>query len=141
MDHRHGFLYSLDEKLEHSKKKPAFLHPSNRWTSVLTVIENNKAQNQAWGPWTLRSVRKIKILSFLFGLTVTVLIMASYIMTRDQKRLFLTPSPYHLTVESHPAQVSLNLSFTADYTVVREVVRSIVAKVDFSHRRVPDLEQ
>ncbi|KAI2654287.1 Carbohydrate sulfotransferase 15 [Labeo rohita] len=141
MDHRHGFLYGLDEKLEHSKKKPAFLHPSNRWTNVLTVIENNKAQHQAWGPWTLGSVRKIKILSFLFGLTVTVLIMASYIMTKDQKGLFLTPSPYHLTVESHPAQLSLNLSFTADYTVVREVVRSIVAKVDFSHRRVPDLEQ
>lgn len=135
MDHRHGFLNGLDEK------KPAFLHPSGRWTGVLTVIENNRAQHQAWGLWTLRSVRKIKILSFLFGLMVTVLIMASYILTRDQKGLFLTPSPYHLTVESHPAQLPLNLSFTTDYTVVREVVRSIVAKVDFSQRRVPDLRQ
>ncbi|XP_059376185.1 carbohydrate sulfotransferase 15 [Carassius carassius] len=135
MDHRHGFLNGLDEK------KPVFLHPSNRWTGVLTIIENNRAQHQTWGPWTLRSVRKIKILSFLFGLMVTVVIMASYILTRDQKGLFLTPSPYHLTVESHPAQLPLNLSFATDYTVVREVVRSIVARVDFSQRRVPDLRE
>uniref|UniRef100_A0A671RQU1 Carbohydrate (N-acetylgalactosamine 4-sulfate 6-O) sulfotransferase 15 n=1 Tax=Sinocyclocheilus anshuiensis TaxID=1608454 RepID=A0A671RQU1_9TELE len=115
MDHRHGFLNGLDEKLEYSKNKPAFLHPSSRWTSVLTV-NNNRAQHRAWGLWTLGSVRKIKILSFLFGLMVTVLIMASYILTRDQKGLYLTPSPYHLTIESHPAQLPLNLSFATDYT-------------------------
>lgn len=134
MDHKYGLLNAPEKNLEYCKNKP-----SNRWTCVWTVIEYNRAQHQAWGPRTLGSLRKIKILSFLFGLTVTVLIMASYILTRDQKGLFLTPSPYHLTVVSHPAQQPLNLSFSTDYTVVREVVRSIVAKVDFSRRKVPDL--
>ncbi|KAK7142485.1 hypothetical protein R3I94_011984 [Phoxinus phoxinus] len=134
MDHKHGLLNAFDEKLEYCKNKP-----SNRSMRVWTFIESNRAQHKAWGPWTLWSVRKIKILSFLFGLTVTVLIMASYILTRDQKGLFLTPSPYQFTVVSHLAQQPLNLSFTTDNTVVREVVRRIVAKVDFSRRSVPDL--
>lgn len=135
MDQRYGLLNGPYEKLEYEYCKNKTT--SNRWTGVLTVIENKRAQHRAWSSWTLTSVRKIKILSFLFGLMVTVLIMASYILTRDQKGLFLTPSPYHFTVVSHPVQ--LNLSSTTDYTVVREVVKSIMTKVDFSSRRVPDL--
>lgn len=141
MDHRHGLLNGLAEKLQYCENKPAFLNLGNRWMSVLTIIEYSREQNQAWSPWALGSVRKIKMLSFIFGLIVTVLIMASYILTRDQKGLFLTPSPYHLTVISHPAQLTLNLNFTTDYTAVREMVRSIVARVDFRRRRVPELRE
>uniref|UniRef100_A0A8C1G336 Carbohydrate (N-acetylgalactosamine 4-sulfate 6-O) sulfotransferase 15 n=1 Tax=Cyprinus carpio TaxID=7962 RepID=A0A8C1G336_CYPCA len=104
MDHKHGFVNGLDEK------KPVFLHTSNRRRGVLTAIENNRAQPQTWGLWTLGSVRKIKILSFLFGLMVTVLIMASYILTRDQKGLFLTPSPgkaVQASVSNYPSETIL----------------------------------
>lgn len=141
MDHGHGLLNGLAEKLEYCENRPAFLNLGNRWMSVLTIIEYSREQNQAWSPWTLGSVRKIKIISFIFGLIVTVLIMASYILTRDQKGLFLTPSPYHLTVISHPAQLTLNLNITTDYTAVREIVRSIVARVDFRRRIVPELRE
>ncbi|XP_051578613.1 carbohydrate sulfotransferase 15-like [Myxocyprinus asiaticus] len=134
MEHKYGLLSAPYEKLE-----PAFINLDNKWTKVLTIIDNNRVHHQAWGPWTIGSVRKVKILSFVFGLIVTVLIMASYILTRDQKGLFLTPSPYQITVLSQPAHMALDISSNTDYTVVREVVRSIMDKVDFSRRRVPDL--
>lgn len=140
MDHRHGLLNGLAKKLEY-ENRPVFLNLGNRWTSVLTIIEYSRVPHQAWGHWIIGSVRKIKILSFIFGLMVTILIMASYILTRDQKGLFLTPSPYHFTVISHPAQLNLNLTSITDYKTEREMVRNIVARVDFRSRRVPDIRE
>ncbi|TRY91967.1 hypothetical protein DNTS_024555 [Danionella cerebrum] len=135
MDYRHGLQNAPFEKLDHCKNKA----PSDRWMNASGVPESRRSQHLTSGPWSLTSVWKIKILSFFFALMVTVLIMASYILARDQKGLFLTPSPYHLSVTSHSASLPLNLSSMGDYSALRDLVRRIVAKVDFLGRRVPDL--
>lgn len=63
--------------------------------------------------FNLRSISKVKVVSFLMGLTLMFLIMASYVLMWDKKGLSLTALPYHfrqMEVRT-TTQVSIENSF------------------------------
>ena len=75
-----------------------------RSPEVKQVATQVAMQVAMWSLSFMRSITKIKLLSFLLGLTFTVLVMTSYILTCDRKRRQVTPSPLHLT----PTKVHLS---------------------------------
>ncbi|KAL4640961.1 carbohydrate sulfotransferase 15-like isoform X1 [Arapaima gigas] len=89
-----------------------------------------------WQRGTLRYFRRVRLCGFLFGILVTFFIMAAYILTGERKGLLLTPSPCHFgsVINSFP----YNLSSSKDYSSIKKVVKTIVSKVEFSSRQVPD---
>ncbi|XP_007257618.3 carbohydrate sulfotransferase 15 [Astyanax mexicanus] len=135
MDYKYGLLTGTVDEMGDYKRRPVLLSLGDGWSAFLTPVDESRAQCQSWGPWGLGSVRKVKVFSFVFGLLATFLIMASYILTRDQNGLLLTPSPSQFRVTSQP----INLSSGKDNAGVKEVVRNIVAKVEFQQRKVPGL--
>ncbi|KAI4879443.1 hypothetical protein NFI96_001102 [Prochilodus magdalenae] len=125
MDYKYGLLTGVVDDIEDCRRRPGL---GEGWSSLLTIVDDSRGLCQLWG-------RKVKVFSFLFCLVATFLIMASYVLTRDQKGLLLTPSPYHFRVMSQP----LNMSSGKDYAGMKEVVRNIVAKVEFRPRKVPNM--
>lgn len=96
-----------------------------------------------WAPLpsviNLRSISKIRLISFLLGLTLTFLIMASYILPWDKKGLLFTPAPYQL----RPVVIPTNTA-TADVSSektsidMKLLVKIISSKLDYKPRKVPD---
>ncbi|XP_063731686.1 carbohydrate sulfotransferase 15-like isoform X2 [Eleginops maclovinus] len=90
-----------------------------------------------WSLTNFRSISKVKVVSFLMGLTLTFLIMASYILTWDRKGLLLTPSPSQL----RPVVV---LTSTAEAPSGNNLIdmlllaRMISSKLEYTPRKVPD---
>lgn len=134
MDYKYGRL-SLPVQDVDYKREPLLQNTDDKSMSLLALVEVNRG---LWWPW---GHKKVKLYSFLFGLTVAFLITASYVLNADKKGLLLTPSPYHFQAVSNTGHHPYNLTFVRDYASVKEVVKSIVAKVEFSHRRVPDLKE
>ncbi|XP_029608498.1 carbohydrate sulfotransferase 15 isoform X1 [Salmo trutta] len=111
----------------------------NSRRGLTSVLELRRVPLWSLGP--LRSVRKVKVISFLLGLTLTFLIMASYILTWDKKGLMLTLSPFHLrTIVNPSSTLSHNLSSTKDYANIKLLVKCITSKLEFSPRKLPPLK-
>ncbi|XP_059214749.1 carbohydrate sulfotransferase 15-like [Centropristis striata] len=85
---------------------------------------------------SLPSISKVKVVSFLIGLTLTFLIMASYILAWDWKGLLLTPSLY----QQGPV-VDLNstaeFSFGKNLLDMKLLVKIINSKLEYTPRKVP----
>lgn len=137
MDYKCGLLTGAVDEMEDYKRRPVLCSLGDEGSNFLAEVDQRRGLCQPWGPWTFGSLRKIKVFSFLFGIIATFLIMASYVLTREQKGLLLTPSPNHFRVMSQ----SLNLSSGKDFAGLKEVVRNIVAKVEFHQRQVPNLQE
>ncbi|XP_077437808.1 carbohydrate sulfotransferase 15-like isoform X2 [Vanacampus margaritifer] len=95
-----------------------------------------------WSRVTLGSFSKVQAVVFLLGLTLTFLILASYVLMWDKKGLLLTPSPYHFKT----ADVLTNATAAAASAVERKrtsidmkrLTRLIQSKLEYPPRRVPD---
>lgn len=96
-----------------------------------------------WAPLlsltNLRSISKVKVVSFLLGLTLTFLILASYILTWDKKGLLFTPSPYqlrHLAIPTSTAEADV----TSEKNLIdmRLLVKIIGSKLEYTSRKMPD---
>lgn len=136
MDYKYSLLGSL---LEDYRKRPLLLQVDDTPMNLFAVLEVKRESPRRWS--TLGCLRKVKLYSFLFGLAVMFLIMASYILTGDKKGLLLTPSPYHFTSLVNPAPFPFNLSSVKDYANIKLVVKTITSKVEFSStRQLPDLK-
>lgn len=90
----------------------------------------------------LRSVSKVKVVSFLMGLTLIFIIMASYVLTWDRKGLLFTPSPDQFRPVVVPGSTA-TAAATADVTAknfidVKLLVRIIGSKLEYTPRKVPD---
>ncbi|KAG9341850.1 hypothetical protein JZ751_018574 [Albula glossodonta] len=133
MEYKYSLLSSVTE--DHRKRSLQFtVGPMD----PLAVLEANRDQLRRWG--VLACFRKAKLYSFLFVLTVMFLITASYILTGEKKGLLLTPSPYRIRSIVSPGQFSFNLTSARDYANIKLVVKTIVSKVEFSSRHVPELK-
>lgn len=84
----------------------------------------------------LRSISKVKVVSFLMGLTLTFLIMASYILTWDKKGLLFTPSPNQLRPVTGTAVAEV--SPEKNLIDMKLLVRIIGSKLEYTPRKVPD---
>uniref|UniRef100_A0A667XM42 Sulfotransferase n=1 Tax=Myripristis murdjan TaxID=586833 RepID=A0A667XM42_9TELE len=135
MDNRYN-LHSLStsEKYRRRPVMPLFdLSPANvpenlevRWVPLLSLT-------------SLRSISKVKVASFLLGLTLTLFIMASYILTWDRKGLLFTPSPFQLRpVVILTGTEALELPSEKSFIDMKLLVKSISSKLEYTPRKVPD---
>lgn len=135
MDYKYSLLGSPEEEY---RKRPLLLQVDDTPMNLFAVLEVKREPPRKWS--TLRCFRKIRLYSFLFGLAVMFLIMASYILTGDKKGLLLTPSPYQFGSLVSPGPFTFNLSSYKDFVHIKLVVKSITSKVEFgSSRQVPKL--
>lgn len=94
----------------------------------------------------LRSVSKVKVVSFLMGLTLIFIIMGTYVLTWDRKGLLFTPSPDQFRPVVIPGSMAATVATaaaTADVTSknfidVKLLVRIIGSKLEYAPRKVPD---
>lgn len=87
----------------------------------------------------LRSISKVKVVSFLMGLTLMFVIMASYVLTWDKKRLLFTPPPDQF----RPVVVLTNTAAAEASTEknvidMKLLVKIIGSKLEYTPRKVPD---
>ncbi len=136
MDYKYSLLGSA---VDDYRKRPLLLQVDDTPMNLFAVLEVKRELPRRWS--TLGCFRKIRLYSFLFGLAVMFLIMASYILTGDKKGLLLTPSPYHFSSLVSPGTFAFNLSSVKDYAHIKLVVKSITSKVEFrSSRQLPELK-
>ncbi|KAM3591648.1 uncharacterized protein V6R79_005210 [Siganus canaliculatus] len=136
MDYKYSLLGST---VDDYRKRPLLLQVDDTPMNLFAILEVKRELPKRWS--TLGCFRKIRLYSFLFGLAVMFLIMASYILTGDKKGLLLTPSPYHFSSLVSPGPLPFNLSSVKDYTHIKLVVKSITSKLEFrSTRQLPDLK-
>ncbi|CAB1312699.1 unnamed protein product, partial [Coregonus sp. 'balchen'] len=140
MDYKYGQLCPME--VENYRKRPTMPCLDNvddGHISLPSVLEVRRVPLWPLGP--LRSVTKVKVISFLLGLTLTFLIMASYVLAWDKKGLMLTPSPFHLSTIVNPSStISPNMSSTKDYVNIKLLVKCITSKLEFSPRKLPLLK-
>ncbi|KAL0964790.1 hypothetical protein UPYG_G00329000 [Umbra pygmaea] len=153
MTHMNYKYTLLGSPVEDYRKRPLVIQVDDSPINLFAVIEGKQEALSHHQPWlygllgcdhnTFSWLRKAKMYSFLFGLTVIFLITASYILTSDKQRLLIMPSPYHLTAVPNQGSGSLllpfNFSSAKDYVNIKQVVRSIATRVEFNtSRKVPD---
>ncbi|KAI4890553.1 hypothetical protein NFI96_029507 [Prochilodus magdalenae] len=104
---------------------------------VFAVLEVQRELHRPWTP--LSCLRRTKLYSFIFGLAVIFLIMASYVLSNERKGLLLTPSPYHADSSLNLGTLPFNYS-SKDPAHMAQVLSQILSKVEFSPRKLPDLK-
>ncbi|XP_023686691.1 carbohydrate sulfotransferase 15 [Paramormyrops kingsleyae] len=134
---RTGCRYGLlAPTLEEHRRKPVLLQADDIPTGLIAVMEVRREPHRWWR--SLGYFRKVKLYSLVFGLALTFLIMTSYVLSGDRKRLLLTPSPYHLPSLVSQGPFPFNITTSKDYAGIKLVVESITSKVHFSARQLPD---
>ncbi|KAJ8250306.1 hypothetical protein COCON_G00222280 [Conger conger] len=133
MDYRYSLLSTVAE--EHRKRPVPFRDGP---ADPLALPDGNREQFRRWGLQVCFG--KAKLYSFLFLLTVMFLITVSYILTGEKKGLLLTPSPYRIRTIVGPGPFPFNLTSARDYANMKLVVKTIVSKVEFSSRHLPELK-
>ncbi|XP_039995913.1 carbohydrate sulfotransferase 15-like isoform X1 [Xiphias gladius] len=99
--------------------------------------------NVKWVPLlpltNLRGISKVRRVGFLLGLTLTFLIMASYILLWDKKGLLYTPAPYQLRPVVLPTStVAAEVSSEKNLIGMELLVKIISSKLEYTPRKVPD---
>lgn len=122
--------------------------------NLLAVLEVRTEGNESWGG--LLRLRKGKRWSLVVGLIIMSLVMASYILSGAHQEL-LIPSPFRYggfpstpgwmdgetpgDAKEHAHQPAVaNVSSMRDYQSVRFIINSIAARIEFTTRQLPDLE-
>ncbi|KAL7869776.1 hypothetical protein AOLI_G00137640 [Acnodon oligacanthus] len=137
MAHLHYKYSLLSPAAEEYHKRPLPLQLDYAPLGVFAVLE---VQRELQRPWTPMScLRRPKLYSFIFGLTVIFLIMASYVLSSERKGLLLTPSPYHADSSLNLGTLPFNFSSNKDHSHITQVLHQILSKVEFSPRKVPHL--
>ncbi|KAM9847580.1 carbohydrate sulfotransferase 15-like [Aulostomus maculatus] len=142
-----------DLKYERSPQTDPSLHSlpmagNHRKSPVRTLFDfrhTNLPENLdiKWFPLlsmsVFRGISKVKVVSFLLGLTLTFIIMASYILTWDKKGLLLTPSPYQLSLLVTPTSTAAEeVSSEENLINMKLLVKIIDSKLEYPPRKVPD---
>lgn len=85
----------------------------------------------------LQRISKIKVVSFLLGLTLTFFIMASYVLMWDKKGPLFTPSPYQLRPAAIPTSTTATRASSKKNPVNVKVLVKLI-KQEYTPRKVPD---
>ncbi|KAK7918722.1 hypothetical protein WMY93_010006 [Mugilogobius chulae] len=108
---------------------PLLLQVDSSLLNLFSVLEvSRETKPKKWS--ALNGLRQIRVCSFLFGLAVMFLIMASYVLAGDKRGLILAQSGFQFG-----GGYAVNVSALRDYERMKLVVKSIQAKVEFSGRR------
>ncbi|XP_030630736.1 carbohydrate sulfotransferase 15 [Chanos chanos] len=135
------YKYSLlSSSSEDYRRRPLLLQVDHSPMSLFAVLEVKRGPTLWQRSGTPTCLRRVKIYGMLLGLVLTLFIMASYILTGDRRSLLLTPSPYQFEPSVNFAALPFNLSSARDYATIKQVVRNIASKLEFTPRKLPDLK-
>lgn len=117
--------------------RPLPLQVDSALTHLSAILEVTKQEMlKRWSGLSLSSLWQMRVYSFLFGLAVMFLIMASYVLTGDRRGLVWAPAPCQFGGLVSPGpSFTVNVSTLKDYEQMKVVVKSIEAKVEFSRKR------
>lgn len=130
------------------------LRVDSKQMNLLAVLEVRTEGNETWGGF-LR-FKKGKRCSLVCGLVIMTLVMASYILSGAHQELLIS-SPFHYggfpsnpslldgenandLKEQPPQPPANNVSYVKGYPGIRLVINSITARIEFTTRQVPDLQ-
>lgn len=82
-----------------------------------------------------RNISKFKVVSFLFGVSLTFFIVVSYILMWDRKGLVLTPSPFEHRLEV--SSTVLEPEIPSETLDIKETIKLIHSKLDYPPRKLP----
>ncbi|KAK1905008.1 Carbohydrate sulfotransferase 15 [Dissostichus eleginoides] len=106
---------------------------------VRTSFDVNKNLDIKWSLRNLKSISKVKVFSFLMGLTLTFLVTASYILTWDRKGLLQTPSTYQLRpVVILTSTAAAEAPSGNNLIDMKLLAKNISSKLEYTPRKVPD---
>lgn len=122
--------------------------------NLLAVLEVRAEGNESWGG--LLRFRKGKRCSLVFGLIIMTLVMASYLLSGAHQELLIS-SPFHYGAfpsnpslmdgespsdgtEHHHQPSVTNVSYVKDYPSIQFIINSITARIEFTTRQLPDIE-
>lgn len=88
----------------------------------------------------LWSIPKVKVVSFLMGLTLMFIIMASYILMWDRKGFLFTPSPEQFRPMVVLTSTETIGDVSSDLRAMKRLVKLISSKLEYRSRTVPDVE-
>lgn len=88
----------------------------------------------------LWSIPKVKVVSFLMGLTLMFIIMASYILMWDKKGLLFTPSPDQFRPVVVLTSTATVADVSSDLIDMKLLVKLISSKLEYTSRTVPDVK-
>nr|XP_046258181.1 carbohydrate sulfotransferase 15-like [Scatophagus argus]XP_046258182.1 carbohydrate sulfotransferase 15-like [Scatophagus argus] len=101
-------------------------NPDGKWVSLTSLMY-------------LRRILNVRVFSFLMGLTVTFVIVASYVLMWNNKGLLFTPSPDHfrlgVVLSSKAAAEDSSEKNLLDMNLVVKIISS---KLEYKPRKVPD---
>lgn len=101
-------------------------NPNVKWVPLLSLTN-------------LRSFSKVKVVSLLMGLTLTFLIMVSYMLSWDKKGLLFTPSPDQLKPVAVPTSTAAaEVSPEKNLIDMKFLAKIIDSKLEYTPRKVPD---
>lgn len=90
----------------------------------------------------LRRFSKAKVVSFFLGLTLTFLIMASYTLILEKKRLPLISAPFRPNLPVIPTSKSTGEVSTEESLMSKELLVKIISSIQkHKPRRVPDKKE
>lgn len=119
--------------------------PVRTFSDFRNVSEN---LNVKWIPplslTNLRIFSKLKLVSFLMGLTLMFIVMASYILTWHKKGLLYTPPPDQfrpvvlLTSTAAAAAAAAAADVSSENLIdIKQLVKIIGSKLEYTPRKVP----
>lgn len=130
------------------------LRVDGKQMNLLAVLEVRAEGNESRGRF-LR-FKKGKRCSLVFGVMIMTLVMASYILSGAHQELLIS-SPFHYgafpsnpslmdgespsdTKEHHHQPPVNNISYVKDYPSIKLIINSITARIEFTTRQLPDIE-
>ncbi|KAK3529386.1 hypothetical protein QTP70_029773 [Hemibagrus guttatus] len=125
-------------------------YPPHSYALLNTVAEEHRSRMQQESSASVFSLlevhretfcpisclRRPRIYSFIFGLVVLFLIMASYVLSSEGKAFLITSSPYHSVKHG---TLLFNLSSDKDSAHISQVLHRILSNLAFRPRKLPDL--
>lgn len=141
MDCRHGCQYSVHRSPEDYERRP-----------VRTFFEfrYRKMSGTLTGKWpqvlpaaNLWSLSKVKVISFLMGLTLMFIIMASYLLTWDKEGFLFTDSPEKfrpVVILSGPLATAAPDVSSEGVLDIKPLVHIIDSKLEYTPRTLPKVK-
>lgn len=140
-DGTHGRQYSVH------KCPPAEDHESRPVRTFFDFRSPNMSRNvtgkgppllSATSPWSLS---KVKVVSFLMGLTLMFIVTASYLLAWDKEGFLFTASPQHLgpvVILSGPLATAAPDVSSQGLFDMKPLVRIVSSKLEYTPRTPPD---
>lgn len=137
-----------DSGIEHLREEQLVCPVDAKQMNLLAVLEVRAEGNESWA--AIPRFWRAKRCSLVCGLVIMTLVTASYVLSGPRQELLIAP-PFHAGgLAGSPGVVdndgpgepkASNVSYVKDYSSLKAVLDSIAARVAFTRRQIPNLQE